>query len=54
MNKKRMVHLIMIVGFLSVFAFIPMVYGLSEAFKENIPKEQQELVKNYFKSVVEG
>ena len=33
-----MVHLIMIVGFLSVFAFIPMVYGLSEAFKENIYK----------------
>jgi hypothetical protein len=26
----------------------------AEAFKENIPKEQQELVKNYFKSVVEG
>lgn len=26
----------------------------AEAFKENIPKEQQELVKNYFKSIVEG
>ncbi len=26
----------------------------AEAFQENIPKEQQELVKNYFKSVVEG
>ena len=38
MNKKRVAHLIMIVGFLSVFAFIPMAYGLSEAFKENIYK----------------
>ncbi len=26
----------------------------AEAFQENIPREQQELVKNYFKSVVEG
>jgi hypothetical protein len=26
----------------------------SEAFEENIPKEQLELVKNYFKSVAEG
>jgi len=38
MNKKRVAHLIMIVGFLSIFAFIPMAYGLSEAFKENIYK----------------
>ncbi len=38
MNKKRVVHLIMIVGFLSAFGSIPMAYGLSEAFKENIYK----------------
>jgi len=36
MNKKRMVHLMMILGFLSVFASIPMAHGLSEVFKENI------------------
>ena len=38
MQKKRLVNLIMIVGFLSVFGSIPMAYGLSEAFKENIYK----------------
>jgi peroxiredoxin (alkyl hydroperoxide reductase subunit C) len=38
MNKKRVVHLIRIVGFLSAFGSIPMAYGLSEAFKENIYK----------------
>jgi peroxiredoxin len=36
MNKKRIVHLMMILGFLSVFAPIPMAHGLSEVFKENI------------------
>jgi peroxiredoxin (alkyl hydroperoxide reductase subunit C) len=38
MNRKRVVQLIMIVGFLSVFTFTPMAHGLSEAFKENIYK----------------
>jgi peroxiredoxin len=36
MNKKRIVHLMMILGFLSVFAPIPMAHSLSEVFKENI------------------
>jgi peroxiredoxin len=36
MNHRRMDYLIMIIGFFSVFAFMPMAHGLSEAFKENI------------------
>jgi peroxiredoxin (alkyl hydroperoxide reductase subunit C) len=38
MQKKRLGNLIMIAGVLSVFGSIPMAYGLSEAFKENIYK----------------
>ena len=38
MQKKRLANLIMIVGFFSVFTFIPMAHGLSEAFKGNIYK----------------
>ena len=36
MEKKRFLHLILMMGALSVFVFIPMAYGLSETFKENI------------------
>jgi peroxiredoxin len=37
MNKKRIVHLILvIIGVLSVFVSIPVAYSLSDAFKENI------------------
>ena len=36
MCKKRLMHLILIIGMLTVFLPIPMAYGLSEAFKENI------------------
>ena len=36
MEKKRFFHLILVMGTLSVFVFIPMAYGLSETFKENI------------------
>jgi len=38
MQKKRLVHLIFITGVLSIFIFIPIAYGLSDAFKENIYK----------------
>lgn len=38
MNKKRANHFLLIIGVLSLFAFIPMAYGLSDAFKENIHK----------------
>ena len=38
MNNKRGTHFILIVGILSVFVFAPLVYGLSDAFKENIYK----------------
>ena len=38
MQKKRLANLIVIAGFLSVFAFISMAYAISEAFKENIYK----------------
>ena len=38
MNNKRGTHFILIVGILSVFVFVPLVYGLSDAFKENIYK----------------
>jgi peroxiredoxin (alkyl hydroperoxide reductase subunit C) len=36
MNKKRVVHLILVIGVLSVFVSIPVAYSLSDAFKENI------------------
>jgi len=36
MNKKRVVHLILLIGVLSVFVSIPVAYSLSDAFKENI------------------
>ncbi len=38
MNKKSLVHLILTIGILSVFVSAPTVYGISEAFKENIYK----------------
>jgi peroxiredoxin (alkyl hydroperoxide reductase subunit C) len=38
MDKKRLANLILIIGVLSVFIFISMAYGLSDAFKENIYK----------------
>jgi len=38
MQKKRLVHLIFITEVLSIFIFIPIAYGLSDAFKENIYK----------------
>ena len=38
MNHRRMVCLIMIIEFFSVYAFMPMAHGLSEVFKENIYK----------------
>lgn len=38
MKKRRFFHLAWIVGVLSVFAFIPMVYAISDAFKQNIYK----------------
>ncbi len=36
MQKKRLAHLFLILGVLSVFFLNPMAYGLSDAFKENI------------------
>jgi peroxiredoxin (alkyl hydroperoxide reductase subunit C) len=36
MPKNRFASLILIIGVLSVFVSIPMAYGLSDAFKENI------------------
>jgi peroxiredoxin len=36
MQKKRFVHLFLMIGILSVFVSIPVAYGLSDAFKENI------------------
>jgi peroxiredoxin len=36
MKKRRFFHLAWVVGVLSVFAFIPMVYAISDAFKQNI------------------
>ena len=36
MNKKRVVHLTLVIGVLSVFVSIPVAYSLSDAFKENI------------------
>jgi peroxiredoxin (alkyl hydroperoxide reductase subunit C) len=38
MKKRRFLSLASVVGVLSVFAFIPMVYAISDAFKENIYK----------------
>lgn len=38
MKKRRFFHLAWVVGVLSVFAFIPMVYAISDAFKQNIYK----------------
>jgi len=38
MKKRRFFHLAWAVGVLSVFAFIPMVYAISDAFKQNIYK----------------
>jgi peroxiredoxin len=36
MPKNRFTNLIVIIGVASLFAFIPMAYGLSDTFKENI------------------
>ena len=36
MPKNRFANLILIIGVLSVFVSIPMAYGLSDTFKENI------------------
>jgi peroxiredoxin len=36
MKKRRISHLIWVMGTLSVFAFTPMVYAVSDAFKQNI------------------
>jgi peroxiredoxin (alkyl hydroperoxide reductase subunit C) len=36
MQKKRLVNLLLISGVLSVFIIIPMAFGLSDAFKENL------------------
>ena len=36
MKKTRFFHLAWVVGALSLFAFIPMVYAISDAFKQNI------------------
>jgi len=36
MQKKKLAHLFLILGVLSVFFLNPMAYGLSDAFKENI------------------
>jgi len=36
MKKISLVHLIVIIGVVSLFIFIPTAYGLSDAFKENI------------------
>ncbi len=38
MNKIKSAHLVLITGVLFTFVFIPMAYGLSDAFKENIYK----------------
>jgi peroxiredoxin (alkyl hydroperoxide reductase subunit C) len=38
MQKKRLANLILMIGVLSFFALLPMAYGLSDAFKENIYK----------------
>ena len=36
MNKNRYVNLILTIGFLSFFAYAPVAFGISEAYKENI------------------
>ena len=36
MKTRRTFHLTWVVGVLSLFAFIPMVYAISDAFKQNI------------------
>jgi len=36
MKKRRVFHLTWVVGVLSLCAFIPMVYAISDAFKQNI------------------
>jgi peroxiredoxin len=36
MREKRFASFIMIVGILSLFAFVPVAFGISEAYKENI------------------
>jgi peroxiredoxin (alkyl hydroperoxide reductase subunit C) len=36
MEKKKLANLIVIIGVASLFAFIPIAYSLSDAFKENI------------------
>jgi len=38
MKKRRFFHLAWVVGVFSVFAFIPVVYAISDAFKQNIYK----------------
>jgi len=36
MQKKKLAYLLLMIGTLSVFVSIPVAYGLSEAYKENI------------------
>ncbi len=36
MEKKTFIRFIIIVGFLSIFDFAPVAFGVSEAYKENI------------------
>jgi peroxiredoxin (alkyl hydroperoxide reductase subunit C) len=36
MKKRRFFHLVWVVGVLSVFSLVPMVYAISDAFKQNI------------------
>ena len=36
MEKKRLTHLILVIGVISLFALIQIAQGLSDAFKENI------------------
>ena len=38
MKKRRFFHLAWVVGVLSVFVLVPMVYAISDAFKQNIYK----------------
>ena len=36
MEKKRLAHFILIIGFLSVFVSVPLAFAISEVYKENI------------------
>jgi peroxiredoxin (alkyl hydroperoxide reductase subunit C) len=38
MKKRRFFHLAWVVGVLSIFAFVSIVYAISDAFKQNIYK----------------